>query len=172
MRSGGERGKVAVRRGVSPILATVLLVIITVVLATILYIFLASFANPSLGTPLPSSFAWGSARADGTGTAHVYDFGISTANGGILLNNLVFQLLTPGGMIVKPTGFALTALEAGRGTVGTYNFTAASWTAGGTEPVSTAMTFQLSTGATAVSGDQLVALGANGYQGQVAVTVP
>jgi flagellin-like protein len=159
------------RRAVSPVLATILLVVITVVLAAILYLLLASVAPTSVGTPLSAAFAWGPDHPGGTPSSHVYNFSVAAANDGILLSNLAFRFVAANGSVSNATAYTLTVGDPVHGAVGAYSFATASWTHGGSTPVTTTQTFEFATGPHSVSGYRLDAVGVNGFQGVVSTTV-
>ena len=96
------------KRGVSPIIATILLVAITVVLAAVLYILISGLTKGPGNTPLGTSLALGTPseaqKGAGATTNNWYNFTVQSAGGGIILNNIQFQVVTATGSIVTPGG--------------------------------------------------------------------
>jgi flagellin-like protein len=113
------------QRGVSPIIATILLVAITVVLAAVLYILISGLTGGSTSTPYTVGF--GSPRASGTGTFYL-TFPLSVTND---LKTGLFGL-----KITSPSGVGLaSAATTGASCLptatGTDQFTSCTGTAGG-----------------------------------------
>src|SRR4029077_16667981 len=81
------------RRGVSPIIATILLVAITVVLAAVLYILISGLTKGPGNTPLGTALAMGSPQAGTNGTANTYTIAI-TPSSGLTPASLSFQVLS------------------------------------------------------------------------------
>ena len=95
------------KRAVSPIIATILLVAITVVLAAVLYILIQQYTkNGSNGSPLGTAFAF-SGSTDAASTANnYYNMTIEQASPTLNFGNLLFQLKSPGGSVTT-TGIAV-----------------------------------------------------------------
>ncbi|HEY6238498.1 MAG TPA: archaellin/type IV pilin N-terminal domain-containing protein [Thermoplasmata archaeon] len=176
-----QRWRKKSKRGVSPIIATILLVAITVVLAAVLYILISGLTKGPGNTPLGTSLAVQSPTEAQPSAAslHFYNFSIQSAGGGLLLNNLNFQVLTPSGAIVVTTaaGWALNVLGITGSVVGTYAITTAApaWTLGGTIAASSQQTIALTTPAAAannLSGDTLIIVGVGTFSGSIAVSIP
>jgi archaeal type IV pilus assembly protein PilA len=116
------------KRAVSPIIATILLVAITVVLAAVLYILIQQYTkNGSNGSPLGTAFAFsGSTDASSTGNNY-YNMTIEQAGSTLSFGNLLFQLKTAGGsvfvtgvalLVVNPSGVTEAAFCMGSITTG------------------------------------------------------
>ena len=162
------------RRGVSPIIATILLVAITVVLAAVLYILISGLTKGPGNTPIGTALAVNKPLEASKGTSNWYNFTVASAGGGLLLNNLAFQIQGTGGQIVPATGMTLNVLGLTGSTIGTYTIAAATpaWTLGGTTAVSSSMTIVLTTPvATSLSGDTLVVIGSGSFSGSIAVAI-
>jgi flagellin-like protein len=103
------------KRAVSPIIATILLVAITVVLAAVLYILIQQYTkNGSNGSPLGSAFAF-SGSTDATGGAfNWYNMTIEQASSTLNFGNLLFQVKTAGGSVAS-TIAVVVANPAGKG---------------------------------------------------------
>jgi flagellin-like protein len=161
------------QRGVSPIIATILLVAITVVLAAVLYILISGLTKGPGNTPLGSTLAVAPPKEAAKGTNNWYNFSVQSAGGGILLNNLNFQVQTSSGGIVVPGGsWTFTVLGLSGGSVATYTPSTGTWASGGTTSVSTSQTFVLNAVSTPLSGDVLIISGSGSYQGSISVNIP
>jgi flagellin-like protein len=110
------------KRAVSPIIATILLVAITVVLAAVLYILISNLTKGPGNTPLGSAFAFGSPTQQsvahgGTassgcavptaGTDYCELINIGEASSGLATNSIGFQLQSPTGTITSFTSVVL-----------------------------------------------------------------
>ncbi|HEY6238499.1 MAG TPA: archaellin/type IV pilin N-terminal domain-containing protein [Thermoplasmata archaeon] len=169
------------KRGVSPIIATILLVAITVVLAAVLYILISGLTKGPGNTPIGTSLAVQTPieAQPSAASLHFYNFSIQAAGGGLILNNLIFQVTTPGGQIVVTTaaGWAVNVLGITGSVIGTYAITSAtpSWTLGGTVLVSSQQTIAMTTPAAAassLSGDRLIIVGTGTFSGSISVSIP
>jgi flagellin-like protein len=182
------------KRGVSPIIATILLVAITVVLAAVLYILISGFTKGPGNTPLGTAYTFGSATQTSNGAAPTFcvaqvaisdwcdNLPVGSAGGGISAASLNFAIRDASGTPVSFThGTPAIQLESASGTsIATYSFTTSTWTVGGTTPLSTTQTIVLDTGCT-ISGANvcspiptglvLYALGVGSYSGAVQVTL-
>jgi archaeal type IV pilus assembly protein PilA len=172
-RSWRNKGK----RAVSPIIATILLVAITVVLAAVLYILISGLTKGPGNTPLGTAFGWGSvSKFTGTGkqyctTGHLcYSVAIASASSGIQSGSLQFQVKTASGtIVVGPSSVNLENIN-GQG-IGIYTVATNAWD-NSTVSITTTMTFVLdSGGASALTGNVLIALGTGSYSGQVSTTL-
>src|SRR5215472_734713 len=88
------------KRGVSPIIATILLVAITVVLAAVLYILISGLTKGPGNTPLGTAFAMGSVLTGQSGTTFYENLTVESASGGITWNNINFRVVSTTGAIV------------------------------------------------------------------------
>ncbi len=184
-RSWRKKGK----RAVSPIIATILLVAITVVLAAVLYILISGLTKGPGNTPLGTAFAWGSpSNVTGTtatgcaaATHDCYSIEIASASSGIQANALGFSLRTTAGAAAPfQTGAKVTLVSVSGGTlaVWTYGATSSSWTSGGTTPLVSGETLVIDNAAVAggapggsgLYGYTVVAVGQGSFQGEVATT--
>jgi archaeal type IV pilus assembly protein PilA len=184
---GRSRWRKKGRRGVSPIIATILLVAITVVLAAVLYILISGLTKGPGNTPLGTALAMSSPQAGVNGTANIYTLGI-TPSSGLTASSLQFQVLSSAGAItVLPAGSTVTILGPQACLVALYTFSSNSWgngpvtaanhctPAGTTTTVlSSGMQFVLSTGATNLQGqgDSLNAIGVGSFSGSVPEALP
>ena len=175
-----RRWRKKAKRGVSPIIATILLVAITVVLAAVLYILISGLTKGPGTTPLGTSLALGAPneaqKGAGATTNNWYNFTVQSAGGGIILNNIQFQVVTATGSIVTPGGaWTMIALGITGASIGTYSFVSGSWTAGGTTIISSSQTIVLdAVGATSLSGqgDAVNIIGTGTFQGSITVSIP
>jgi flagellin-like protein len=182
------------KRGVSPIIATILLVAITVVLAAVLYILISGFTKGPGNTPLGTAFAYGSPAQTSNAQAATFcavqtaisdyceNLPVGSAGGGITAAALSFSIRDSSGNVIAFThGTPSVQLEsAGGASLATYSFTSQSWTSGGTTGLSTTQTLVLDTGCTvsganvcspSVTGLVMLALGVGSYSGSVQVTL-
>jgi flagellin-like protein len=171
-------------RGVSDILATILLVAITVVLAAVLYILISHYTaatsvNPSLESSLALSAPQESVSPDSVIAAcsanpcNFYNISVQSAAAGMELKDLVFEIVAQNGSIYLPTGGVVIQNSAGA-IVGKYTFPTG-WTSGPTSPVTDLLTIVLYTSgnpAPSLSGEQLRVVGVNSYSGSDYVRLP
>ena len=159
------------QRGVSPIIATILLVAITVVLAAVLYILISGLTKGPGNTPLGTSLALGKPIENQKGVNFWYNFSVQSAGGGLVMNNMNFAVLTTSNGIITPTGMTMNVLGLTGTSVATYTMTTGSWASGSTLAVTTQQTISLDS-PSALSGDNLVISGSGTFQGTVQVAIP
>jgi archaeal type IV pilus assembly protein PilA len=182
------------KRGVSPIIATILLVAITVVLAAVLYVLISGLTKGPGTTPLGTAFAMGTASAI-TGTAGTpacktgdscYTLTVESAGGGITAGSLNFKVVyssnsttyLTGGQIgqgISIVNIAGAVVATGGTVAATTALTLTTWTSGSTLGLSSTQSIWVDLGSTAShSGQGLVlqALGVGSYQGTVSATLP
>ena len=161
------------KRGVSPIIATILLVAITVVLAAVLYILISGLTKGPGNTPLGTALAVGPAAEGTNGSANTFSFAIVSASGGLTLSNLAFQVQNTGGNVVAMTAPTLIVTGLAGTGVASYNMATGTWTAGGSLTVTNAMHLVLqTTSVLAAKGYTLVVLGSGSFSGQVSANIP
>jgi flagellin-like protein len=186
------------RRAVSPIIATILLVAITVVLAAVLYVVITGFAHTSTPKPLGSAFFAGPA-VQSVGTAQTnafcqnkhfcYSIPIAEADSGLTLGELGFVVHTATGSVhIVAQSFAQVSIVNDKNVVqaftkiaknGALDVTAwqnyAPGTTGST-PLSNLQTIWLQFGNTKASpfGQQqaLEVLGTGSFSGSVVISLP
>ena len=158
------------KRGVSPIIATILLVAITVVLAAVLYILISGLTGGSSSVPLGTAYALNSPQENSKGTNNYANFSIEAAGNSILANNLLFQVKSTGGTIIGLAAGSVVNLIGFSGSIlATYSFATQTWTSGGTTPLQAGEIMSLTTTTTIfASGYLFVSIG----QGHFAGTVP
>jgi len=169
------------RRGVSPIIATILLVAITVVLAAVLYILISGLTKGPGNTPLGSAFGWGTPRnvsaassppTGCTANHNCYSVAVASAGGGIQDTALNFQVKTSTGGFIAVTSVTILGVSGSSVAVYTGGSTN-SWSA--TVALSSTQTMVVDLGAytaTPTSGSSLIALGVGSYSGQVTAVLP
>jgi len=187
------------KRGVSPIIATILLVAITVVLAAVLYVLISGLTGGGVGSkPIGTAFAAGNPTQGKCWAAGVTAHVCATA-GDLLVNltveqstvgmgNVLFEVKTSSGSAFPNTAAASFAIMplTGLTTVGYYPIAASAglamtsgWTYTGTNTGSTAITttnyIVIDTGIAAGSwipsqGNYFVVLGTSGYSGTTSGT--
>ena len=190
------------KRGVSPIIATILLVAITVVLAAVLYVLISGLTKGPGSTPIGTAFAVGNPTAGKCwaagvtahvcGTAGDYLVNFTIEQSTVTLGNVLFEVKTPGGSAFVNTAAGSFAVMPLTGTtpVAYYSVAAAAglamtaaWTAytgsySGSTPISTTYFVCIDTGIAATSwtpgaGNYFIALGVSGYSGTTsAQTIP
>ena len=164
------------KRGVSPIIATILLVAITVVLAAVLYVLISSLTTGGANTvPIGTTFAYGTAQqtssppastcATGTGVI-CYAIGIQSAGSSATTSNVHFSVQKSGSPITTQPKVYLT--DASGGVLATWSGSA--WD---NSAVAFASTDTLIlTGTTSTPGDSLVAQGVGALSGTTGVVLP
>ena len=183
------------KRGVSPIIATILLVAITVVLAAVLYILISGLTKGPGNTPIGTAVGFGNPNLvqGGAGATfapckaadYCYQITIASASG-INPSSVNVQVKTSGALtwsgIAGGGGASFTDIKGAvvvSGAVAAAGaFAITSWTAGAgyttTTPITTSMTFWLDMGTASPSGQgyQLVIVGAGSFSGQTSVNLP
>ncbi len=189
------------KRAVSPIIATILLVAITVVLAAVLYVLISGLTHGPGNTPIGSAFAFGSPQG-GTCTAtqatnlictsgdQIFTFTIEQST--ITLGSVQFEVKTPGGVALNAGtlagGFAIQGITGSE--VAQYVVAktvplamVGSWTSFGAgfttaTPITTTMSFVVDSGSLPAAwlpgqGNTVIGLGIGSYSGTTAgVTLP
>jgi len=97
------------KRGVSPIIATILLVAITVVLAAVLYILISGLTGSSGSKPYTVGFGTGNPSA---GTAIYYDELPLSVTSGLTTSLFNVKVTTPTGVGIAPTADTTAAANA------------------------------------------------------------
>jgi len=175
------------RRGVSPIIATILLVAITVVLAAVLYILISGLTKGPGNTPLGTALAMGSPVAGQNGTAFTYTISI-TPSSGLTPASLNFQIQSSTGAITAVAGSAIQLIGPQGCLEATYTFSTNSWAAGSagasthactppgvtTTVLTSGMQLYVSSSTTNLQGqgDSLVAIGVGSFSGTVSEALP
>jgi flagellin-like protein len=99
------------KRGVSPIIATILLVAITVVLAAVLYVLISGLTHGTGSAPLGTNFSWGTpvnvtgitttgCGVVGTAPANGYCYSIEIAGASVTTSNVVLALRNVAGATI------------------------------------------------------------------------
>lgn len=176
------------KRGVSPIIATILLVAITVVLAAVLYVLISGLTTGgSNKTPIGGSFGFGTAAQSNTATGcgssppagNCYSIGISSSSSAATTANINFAVQTSSGTpVTLGTGATLILVSISGSTLATYTFSTGAWT-GSSLPQTLGSTDTLALYAGSgtapvgiISGDNLVAAGVGSLQGTISVALP
>ena len=137
------------KRGVSPIIATILLVAITVVLAAVLYVLISGLTHGPSSAPLGTNFGWGAGIAQTNATSsspspcsaangititatYCYTIQISGAGGGISTSNILLALRgTSGATVAWPAaadiGVSMLSPTA-TGWIAKYTPSTSAWT--------------------------------------------
>ena len=167
------------KRGVSPIIATILLVAITVVLAAVLYVLISGLTRGPGNTPLGTAIGFGpatpthSTTAPSTGcptNAYCYTVSIASASG-VTSSDLQFKATDASG---APATALVNVTLVGLSGSALALWTGAGGSASATIAITTADYFVVDMGTSSVSGlgDSLVALGVGSYSGSVSVALP
>ena len=173
-------------RGVSDMVAMVLLVASVMVLAAILYVLLTGLTHGPGGVPLGSDFAWGKAHnasgsistgcpAVGAPIAHYcYSIEVAQAGGGITDVAIALALQNPGGTSAGwPVGGVVISLVSPTNAtaLATYDVTTNTWTGvagfGGTLASGQSIVVYTVTAGVGLFGDSLLAIGSGGFSGTV-----
>ena len=160
------------KRGVSPIIATILLVAITVVLAAVLYVLISGLTTGPGNAPLGSHFGWGTPTNQSgiTGCAtgkFCYQVDIASVSSVSMSQiTLGFHSAT-GASVAFPNVTAVTLNNAQGAGVATY--TGGAWTAVGSfnGALSAGMSIVITGATTGLFGDSIVAIGGGSYSGTV-----
>lgn len=171
------------RRGVSPIIATILLVAITVIIAAVLYTLLIPLLGHS-STPLQSNLAFGvSTPRTGTGAIgcavgdSCWSVQIQTATNGVAVSSFSLYVQNSSGLTVSTIGWNFTFVDASNRLVayapGPQAGSSTGWTAGPNystdNSLTLAMTLWIDTGSahSQPSGNTLFAVGQGTWSGSV-----
>jgi flagellin-like protein len=171
-------------KGVSDIVATILLVAITVVLAAVLYILVTRYTASSSPPPgLDTSLALGSPQeavggdsliaACAATVCNFYNISVQSAASGLELHDLSFEIQGQNGSNLVPAGGIVVVSSTNR-IVSQYGI-ASGWTAGSATVVSDVLTFVLyASGPTpqSLSGDELRVIGVSAFSGSIFVHIP
>ena len=183
------------RRAVSPIIATILLVAITVVLAAVLYILISQYTKGGSAVTIGSALAIGSSNDGATATTNYYNMTVESAGSTLSLGSFTFEVRSPTGAItvsgakittVTSTLLQVQVLNPLNGVIATFTPGAATTygllacgapaytsACSSTSPMTTQYTFsvQVSPIGCSLSGYQLVALGQGSFSGTTAGTI-
>ena len=173
------------QRAVSPIIATILLVAITVVLAAVLYVLISGLTHGPSSAPLGTNFGWG-LQVNATGTTplgcasataeYCYTLDVASAGGGITTASVTFALHNSVGSAASwPTGLTTISLVSATtaAIVATYTIATSAWAPaagfnGAFAPgMSVVLYYATGAGHAGLFGYSLVAVGGSGYSGQV-----
>jgi flagellin-like protein len=175
------------KRAVSPIIATILLVAITVVLAAVLYVLISGLIHGPGNTPIGSALGLGGATlftgAGQTGCAgdFCYKVAITSAADGITVGSMTLAIRTTGGtnLVITGTGSAtivsIAAANLAATSVSAGGFSVASWTTGGSTLLVTSDALWLDLGTTANpagTGLTLYVFGTGSFSGSETVPLP
>ncbi|MFZ0699595.1 MAG: archaellin/type IV pilin N-terminal domain-containing protein [Thermoplasmata archaeon] len=176
------------RRGVSPIIATILLVAITVIIAAVLYTLLIPLLGHST-TPLQSNFSFGPAQPEtGTGAAgcavgdYCWEVQFGTLNQGISPSAISLYIQNTSGQTISTSGWNFTIVTVSGGVVASAHGPQAGvsqgWTAGPGYSTDNTLTFAMrlwiDTGSAQPQSpnNTLYAVGMGSWSGQVYGSLP
>ena len=161
------------KRGVSPIIATILLVAITVVLAAVLYILISGLTKGPGNTPIGTALALGQIKEAQKGTNNWYNVSIASAGGGLTLSNMVFQVQGSGGGVVTLASPTVTVVGLAGTTIATFTMSSGTWASGGSTTASNQQTIVILTTTNLVGqGDSLLVYGSGSFSGSVSTSIP
>lgn len=179
-----RRWRKSAKRGVSPIIATILLVAITVVLAAVLYILISGLTKGPGNTPLGTSLAVSKPIDASNAANNWYNATVSAAGGGLIYNNLNFQVQTTANGIVNVGAATITVVGVTACNVAVYTFSTNSWAAasgasacssgtlGGTATVNSGQQLSIKTAAaTVLTGNNLIIVGTGSFSGSITVSI-
>lgn len=165
------------KKGVSPIIATILLVAITVVLAAVLYVLISGLTKGPGNTPLAGYFGFGTvteqvgtASSPGCANTHIcWSIPVGTASGGVTAGSMLFQIKDTSGN--THNFITVTLLSISSTVLAGWNLTAV--TSGSSVSLSTTQTLVVDSGTTSDTyiGYTLLALGQGSFSGQVPTTL-
>ncbi len=154
------------KRAVSPIIATILLVAITVVLAAVLYILIQNYTKTgSAGTPIGTTLSVAQISPGvKVGANYLYNFSLQnpSASVGLTTGNMQLKVITAGGATVATVTTLLVQSFTGA-TQATWTFSTSSWDNSGVI-VQSGQTFVVTSTATLV-GDSLIVSGIGAFSG-------
>ncbi len=176
-------------RGVSEMIATILLVAITVVLAAVLYVLVSGLTKAPATTPIGSAFAIGTVyeATSGSGAAQrwYYNASVQSAGGGITWGDMIFQVQASSGSVVPNGPLTITVTNGPSScNLATYTFSSALWGYAATNPcasvpvgpnalVASGAALQLvSSTSLQQSGISLVAFGQGPFSGSTSFALP
>ena len=169
------------KRGVSPIIATILLVAITVVLAAVLYVLISGLTTGGANTvPIGTTFAFGTAQqaansncASGDqGAGSCYAIGIQSAGSSATTSNIHFAVLKSG---AGQTFVKVVVIDTSSVVVATYT---TSWAAGASpyttlpQSFASTQTIILDFGTGTASGMTFEAIGVGSLSGTTTIALP
>ncbi len=188
MNARNRRGRLRRgRRGVSPIIATILLVAITVIIAAVLYTLLIPLLGHS-GTPLQSNLAFGTATVrTGTGAIgcaagdYCWSVQLQTTNGDVSPSSMSLYVQNTSGLTASTASWTFSFVDAANRLVATSPGPQAGssqpWTPGSgyatDNALTISMTLWIDTGSThaPTAGNTLYAAGQNSWYGSVSSTL-
>lgn len=192
---GTRRWRQKGKRGVSPIIATILLVAITVVLAAVLYILISGLTKGPGNTPIGTALGLGAPTLvqGGAGATfppckaadYCYQIGLASVSG-VSASSINVQILTAGGTVWSGMagggGAGITDIKGAAVVSGPVAaagaFAVTTWTAGAgyttTTPLTAAMSFWVDMGTANPSGQGyvLVIIGTGSFSGQTTTNLP
>ena len=149
------------KRGVSPIIATILLVAITVVLAAVLYVLISGLTKGPGSSPITGSYSVTEGATANTFVLSIQNFPSAG------WNDINYKVTNPTGGSVSIASYTVKDISGNTFVSSTNGVT---WTA--TSPYSLTQAINstqsvtvVGTGSASIVGDSLVTIGVNGYSG-------
>ncbi len=154
------------KRAVSPIIATILLVAITVVLAAVLYILIQNYTKTgAAGTPIGTTLSLGQLQSGvKVGANYLYNFSVQnpSASVGLTTGSMQLKVIGAGGVTIT-TATTLVVQSFTGATQATWTFSTSSWDNSGVI-VQSGQTFVV-TSTTVLVGDTLLISGLGAFSG-------
>ncbi len=183
LRAVRVRGRSSRSRGVSDIVAIVLMVVIVVVLAAVLFVLIRGYTagnatSPGLGTvlavgtPEESVGTTGSITGCGASVCNFYNLSVQASSRALELHDIAVEIIAANGSLILPPG-GVVVVNATNQIVGQTTF-GGSWSLGAAVPVTSTLTFVVYTSGAmpvSLSGDTLRFIGVSAYSGTVEVHV-
>ena len=177
------------RRGVSPIIATILLVAITVVLAAVLYILISGLTKSPGNSPIGSALAVQGITESTAGANFVYTTTVQSpsSGSGMTWSDMIFQVQSAAGTVIAtgPVNVTVTNPALNGCPDAVFTFSSSAWaaytggghctsgtTGGAALVVAGAQITMVSTVNLNGQGDSLVVIGQSSYSGTAPVSIP
>jgi hypothetical protein len=176
---------------VSVIIAEIMLILVTVVLAAILAVMASGLMRAPQAPPLGYNFAIFSSGSGATtapahgnvpvgvgATVYTYSFMLAFTSRGMVLGDLQFQVQSPTDAVVQANGLTLSVEGLSQNVVAVYYFSNATWAAGpgvagpATDQALSTENSLVVASPVSLGGDTLVIFGETAYSGEVTTGFP
>lgn len=165
------------RRGVSPIIATILLVAIAMVLAAVLYILVSGITNGPTRPSISSALVLGPVAEGQAGSVYYYNISVAESGLGVTWNAVDLEVQV-GGQVVS-TGITSYTVEDIHGNTVCHATgpTVSGWTAGpagsGATPIGSAQHLVLQTTTSLTDRSAILQIiGTGGFTGSIQASIP
>lgn len=123
-------------------------------------------------TPLGTALALGAPKESREGGHYWYNFSVQSAGGGLVLDNLNFEVQTATGLNVTTSGFALAVLGPSSTPVANYTMTTGNWSSGGGTLLTSLQTVSLESPRSLGGDTFIVVLNAACQMGSITLSIP